>query len=115
MPSVVFRLWVLVLALLFQAGSWRSDATSSVSLADSASASRAGSTGAPGSSMGDFDAQDDTSEELSAVDDTLGSDMLPNAAPKWCTSAPSCRSYAWIDGLSPGGPPSDTPFKPPRS
>jgi hypothetical protein len=114
MPSVVFRLWVLVLALLFQAGSWRSDTSSSV-LADSASASRAGSTGAPGSSMGDFDAQDDTSEELSAVDDTFGSDMLPNAAPKWCTSAPSCRSYAWIDGLSPGGPPSDTPFKPPRS
>jgi hypothetical protein len=114
MPSVVFRLWVIVLALLFQAGSWRSDTSLSVATANSASTAPADSRGAPGS-MGDFDAQDDTSEEVSAVDDTFGSEMLPNPVPKWCSSAPSCRSYAWIDGLSPGGPPSDTPFKPPRS
>ena len=107
MPSVVFRLWVLVLALLFQAGSWRSDTTSPLSLA--------ASTESPASSPGDFDAPEDSSEETSAVDDTSGGDLLPHAVPKWCNSAPSARWYPWIDGLSPGGPPSDTPFKPPRS
>jgi hypothetical protein len=104
MPSLVFRLWVLLLACLIQVGSWRAEASSQASAA-----------GAPPPAFGDFDAAEDSSEELSAVDDSFGNDILVGGVSNWCTSPESGGYYPWIGGLPKGGPPSDTPFKPPRA
>lgn len=107
MPSLVLRLWVLLLAVLLQAGSWHSEAYSSVSAAAPPPIADDGA--------GDCDAPEDSSEELSAVDDSSGNDVVPASVPKWTSPLPAPRGYAWVDGLAPGGPPGDTPFKPPRA
>lgn len=104
MASLAFRLWVLLLALLLQAGSWRSEASSSASVHVS-----------PPPALGDFDAADDLSEELPGVDDSSGTDVVTSSVPHWCSAAPSGLWHAWADGSPPGHPPLDAPFRPPRS
>jgi hypothetical protein len=104
MASLVFRLGVLLLALLLQAGSWRAEASASASTVAS-----------PPPSMGDFDAADDLSEELPGVDDSSGTDVVAGSVPHWCSAASSGLWHARADGSPPGGPALDTPFKPPRS
>ena len=107
MPSLVLRLLVLLLAVLFQVGGWQSEAYSSASVAPAPLVADDGPRGC--------DAPEDSSEELSAVDDSFGSDVVPTSAPNWNSPLQSGRDFAWVDGLPPGGPPSDTPFKPPRA
>jgi hypothetical protein len=104
MASLVFRLWVLLLSVLLQVGSWRAEAMSSSSVAT-----------APPPALGDFDApEEDASEELlSAVDDTFDSALAGGHQPG-CHPAPSHRFQRTEEGLPAGGPPLDTPFKPPR-
>jgi hypothetical protein len=109
MPSLVLRLVVLSLALLFQAGSWSSEANSAA-----ASAFHAESAPLDDDGAGGCEAPEDGSEEP-AVDDSLGSDVVPAGVPNWCRPPARARGYAWVDGLAPGGPPADTPFKPPRA
>jgi hypothetical protein len=104
MPSLVFRLWVLVLAFLLQVGSWRAEASY-----------QASASGAQAPATGDFDVAEDSSEELSAVDDSLGTDILLGSVSDWFTPPASSPWFPWVDGLPKGGPPSDTPFKPPRA
>lgn len=127
MPGLVLRLWVLLLAVLFQAGGWSSGADSSASSAlarlDAAPlrsggdhASNKGSdTSAKNTGAGDCDAPEDSSEELSAVDDSFGNELVSASVPNWCTPPASARGDAWVYGLAPGGPPGDAPFKPPRA
>jgi hypothetical protein len=105
MPSLVFRLWVLLLAVLVQVGSWHAEASSQASMVSAALPA-----------MGDFDAPEDcsSSEELSATDDSFSGDVLLNAVSKWHAPAQSGRWRPSVAALPPGGPPSDTPFKPPR-
>jgi hypothetical protein len=105
MASLVFRLCVLVLAVLLQVGSWRAEAASNTGVA-----------AAPPPALGDFDApEEDASEELlSAVDDTVDS-MLAGGYQPGCHPAPSHRFQRTEEGLPAGGPPLDTPFKPPRA
>jgi len=107
MPSLVLRLWVLAIAVLLQVGGWHTEAYSSASAG--ATVPLVADDGAGG-----CEAPEDSTEELSAVDDTSGSDVLASSAPKWTTPLPNPHGYAWVDGLAPGGPPGDTPFKPPR-
>jgi hypothetical protein len=104
MASLVFRLGVLLLALLLQAGSWRAEAPASASAVES-----------PLPNMGDFDAADDLSEELPGVDDSSGTDVVTSSVPHWCSAASGGLWYAWADGSPPGGPALDAPFRPPRS
>lgn len=104
MANLAFRLGVLLLALLLQAGSWRAEASPCASAVAS-----------PPTSMGDFDAADDLSEDLPGVDDSSGTDIVAAAVPHWCSPPSSGPWHAWADGLPPGGPPLDAPFKPPRS
>jgi hypothetical protein len=104
MPSLVFRLWVLLLAVLIQVGSWGAEASS-----------QAGAASAPAPASGDFDAAEESSEELSSVDDTSGSDLLVGNVSNWCTPPESSVWHPWVGGLPKGGPPSDTLFKPPRA
>jgi hypothetical protein len=104
MASLVFRLGVLLLALLLQAGSWRAEASASASTVAS-----------PPPSMGDFDAAADLSEELPGVDDSSGTDVVTGSVSHWCSAASSGLWHARADGSPPGGPALDTPFKPPRS
>lgn len=106
MPGLVFRLWVLLLAVLLQVGSLGSGVTSYTSASS-----------APPPVLGDFDTheEEDGSEELSAVDDNVGNDVLLSGSSCSCSPAPSCRCRLWSEGLLSGGPPSDTPDKPPRS
>jgi hypothetical protein len=105
MASLVFRLGVLLLALLLQAGSWRAEASASADIV-----------AAEPISMGDFDAADDVSEEeLAGVDDSSGADVVTSSVPHWCSAASSGLWQAWADGSPPGGPALDAPFKPPRS
>jgi len=104
MPSLVFRLWVMLLAVLLQVGSWRAEAAYQAGAAD---------TRQPAPQ--DFDLAEDCSEELSAVDDSFGSDVLLGGVSNWCTPADSGAWVPWVGGLPKGGPPSDTPFKPPRA
>jgi len=108
MPSLVLRLWVILLAVLFQASSWSTEAYSSASAA--VAPPLVADDGAR-----DCEAPEDGSEELSAVDDSSGSDVVPAGVPNWCNPPVGARGYAWVDGLAPGGPPADTPFKPPRA
>jgi len=107
MPSLVLRLMVLLLAVLFQASSWQAEAYPSVGL---------GVTAPLVADEGDrdCDAPEDCSEELSAVDDSSGSDVVTSSVPNWSSPLASAGGYAWVDGLPPGGPPTETPFKPPR-
>jgi hypothetical protein len=114
MPSLVFRLWVLLLTVLLQVGSWRAEA----SLHTSSMAVASGETGPRGPShrdVGDVDAAEDSSEELSAVDDSLGADVVIGSVPGWVSAAESARWRPSVSGLPPGGPPLETPFKPPRA
>jgi hypothetical protein len=104
MSSLVFRLWVLLLAVLIQVGSWRAEASNQV-----------GASSAPPPAAGDFDAAGDSSEELSAVDDSPGSDLLVENVSNWCTAPESSVWHPWVGDLPTGGPPTDTPFKPPRA
>ena len=107
MPSLVFRLWVLLLTVLLQVGSWRSEAslhTGSLAMSPQDSSQR---------SVGDFDAAEDSSEELS-VDDSMGTDVVIGGVPDWVNAAESTRWRPSVSGLPPGGPPRETPFKPPR-
>jgi hypothetical protein len=64
--------------------------------------------------VGDFDAAEDSSEELSAVDDSLGADVIFGNVSNWVSAADSARWRPCVSGLPPGGPPLETPFKPPR-
>jgi hypothetical protein len=107
MNGPVFRIWVLLLALLVQAGGFRSEASSR----DSGSClSRAVMPAPP-----DFDiSEQDDSQELSAADDALGGHALLNAAPEWCRHARGSTALPVTDELPPGRSPSDAPFKPPR-
>lgn len=104
MPSLVFRLWVLLLAFLIQVGSWRAEASH-----------QAGASGAPPPITGDFDAAEDSSEEMSAVDDSFGNELLLGSVSNGFKAPDSSPWFPLIDGLPKGGPPSDTPFKPPRA
>lgn len=118
MPSLVLRLVVLLLAVLFQAASWSSGAYSSAAtFSEATGMARPQSAPLDGGDdgAGSCEAPEDSSEEPSAVDDSLGSDVVPNGVPNGCSPPPSARGYAWVDGLAPGGPPADTPFKPPRA
>lgn len=105
MASLVFRICVLVLAVLLQVGSWRAEAASNNSVA-----------AAPPPALGDFDApEEDASEELlSPVDDTFDG-MLAGSYHPGCHPAPGHRFQRTEEGLPAGGPPLDTPFKPPRA
>ncbi|HWO08908.1 MAG TPA: hypothetical protein VNN80_05490 [Polyangiaceae bacterium] len=104
MASLVFRLGVLLLSVLLQVGSWHAEASSSSSAA-----------APPPPMLGEFDlAEDDSSEELTAADDTLES-MLVGAYHHGCYPAPSRRFRRVEEGLPAGGPPLDAPFKPPRA
>ncbi|HTV18320.1 MAG TPA: hypothetical protein VMG12_06605 [Polyangiaceae bacterium] len=113
MPSLVLRVWVLFLAVLFQASSWYTDAYSSVGGVNE----RWGATAPLVADDGerDCDAPEDSSQELSAVDDAFGSDVVPANVSDWSTPLASAGGYAWVDGLPPGGHPAETPFKPPRA
>lgn len=113
MPSLVLRVLLLFLAVSFQATSWYSDAYSSVGGGSERQAVTAPVVADDGER--DCEAPEDCSEDLSAVDDSFGSDVVPASAPNWSTSSPSAGGYAWVDGLPPGGPPTETPFKPPRA
>src|SRR4051794_4937139 len=104
MPRLVFRLWVLALALLLQMASWRAEASARVSAFSE-----------PPPARGAFDAPEEMSEELSAVDDTFGTDVLLSGVPNWSSTLESSRWYPWVEGLPKGGPPSDAPYKPPRA
>lgn len=132
MPGLVLRVLVLLLAVLFQAGGWSSGACSSASSAtdreksarlepaslaadNDAGDNRVKNRGAANGGAGGWDALEDSSEELSAVDDSSGGDVLPASVPNWCSPLGGGRGYAWVRGLAPGGPPADTPFKPPRA
>ena len=108
MPSLVFRLWVLLLTVLLQVGSWRAEASLH---ADSAATQQDPS---HQRSVGDFDAAEDSSEELSAVDDSMGADVVIGGVSNWVSAAHSARWRPCVSGLPPGGPPLETPFKPPR-
>lgn len=104
MSGVAFRLWVLLLAVLLQLGGWRSEV-----------ASPAWEAGSPPPALGDREASEDLSGEVTAVDDSAGNDVLLGGLAKWLR--PPCAS-CWqrgSEGLPPGGPPSDAPFKPPRA
>lgn len=105
MASLVFRICVLVLAVLLQVGSWRAAAVSNASV-----------TAAPPPVLEDFDTpEEDASEELlSAVDDTVDG-MLAGGYHPGCHPGPSHRFQRTAEGLPAGGPPLDTPFKPPRA
>jgi hypothetical protein len=104
MGSLVFRLGVLVLAVLLQVASWRAEACSGTSAAT-----------APPPVLGELDApEEDASEELTAADDALDG-MLVGAYHPGCGPAPSHRFRQTELGLPSGGPPLDAPFKPPRA
>ena len=105
MASLVFRICVLVLTVLLQVGSWRAEAVSSTSVAS-----------VPPPALGEFDApEEDAPEELlSAVDDAIDG-MLAGSYHPGCHPAPSHRFQRTEEGLPAGGPPLDTPFKPPRA
>jgi hypothetical protein len=105
MASLVFRICVLVLTVLLQVGSWRAEAVSSTSVAS-----------VPPPALGEFDApEEDAPEELlSAVDDAIDG-MLAGSYHPGCHPAPSHRFQRTEVGLPAGGPPLDTPFKPPRA
>jgi hypothetical protein len=110
MPSLVLRLVVLWLAFVFQAGSWRSAEGSPACSGGARAAAAPFDDGAKG-----CDAPED-SEELFASDDSFGSDGVPaGAAMNWGSPAPSGHGYAWVDGLAPGRPPGEAPFRPPRA
>jgi hypothetical protein len=111
MPSQVLRLVVLLLVFVLQAGSWRSGEGSSAC----SGGARAGAVPPDDDGARGCDDAEDSSEELSALDDSLGSDGVPAAIPNWRSPAPSARGYAWADGLAPGRPAGDAPFKPPRA
>jgi hypothetical protein len=104
MPSLVFRLWVLVLAFLLQVGSWHVEASY-----------QAGVSGGHAPATGDFDVAEDSTEELSAVDDTQGNDILLGGVSNWFTPPEGSPWFPRVVELPKGGPPSDTPFKPPRA
>lgn len=104
MPSPVFRLWVLVLAVLLQVGSWHTQATSTPN-----------SVAVPLPALGDFDTPEDSSEELSAVDDAGGTEVVAASVPNWGMPPSSSRWNSWAAGLAPGIRPVDEPFKPPRA
>lgn len=124
---------VLTLAVWLQASSWSSGAHSSAhsalfhaglgsSALDRAEPARgepaplrSGANGADGEGAGDCDAPEDSSGELSAMDDSFGSDVMAASVPNWFSLPPNAGGYAWVDGLAPGGPPADAPFKPPRA
>ena len=96
-------LWVLLLTVLLQVGSWRAEASSNVSV-----------TAAPLLALGEFDAPDeDSSEEPSAVDDAFDGMLAPYHP--GCCPAPSHRFQRTELGLPAGSPPLDVPFKPPRA
>ena len=50
-----------------------------------------------------------------AVDDTLGSDILLGSVSNWFAPPDNSPWFPWVAELPKGGPPSDTPFKPPRA
>lgn len=104
MPSLVLRLWVIMLAVLFQVGSWQPPAPS-----------MSFSAAVPLPEVGDFDAPEESSEEPSAVDDTGGADVAATGAANWGIPAAGGGWHPWAAGLAPGFPPTDTPFKPPRA
>jgi hypothetical protein len=128
MPGLVLRLWVLSLAIWFQASSWSSEACSSarivlrlVQCGDESKGARDDSReGHPRDSdpreraASDRDVPEDRTEELAGADDSPGNDVVPADIPDWCSPPASSCAYAWIDGLAPGGPPVDAPFKPPE-
>jgi hypothetical protein len=142
MSALVLRLWVLLLAILFQASHWNAAArfwaSTAVGLAQGGTGSDSGRDDVRGSdlqssdvrsseprgseprgsdsrdrSAGDRDMPEDGTKELSAVDD-VACDGVPAEFPDCCNPPPGDCSYAWVDGLSPGGAPADVPFKPPR-
>jgi hypothetical protein len=134
MPALVLRLWVLLLAILFQASNCNAAAAvwadAAVWLAHGGAESDGGRDDFRGGhprrsdtrgsdtrdrSGGDRDMPEDGTKELSAVDDMSGNDGVPADFPDCCNPPPCDCSYAWVDGLSPGGAPAEAPFKPPRA
>jgi hypothetical protein len=120
MASLVFRLWVLLLTVLLQVGSWRAGAPSSTSRSTTSIAA-ATPTAFEDFGMPAQDApeqgtteQEDGSDELSAVDDMFDG-MLAGSYHPGCAPAPSTRFQRTDVGLPTGGPPNDAPFKPPRA
>jgi hypothetical protein len=120
MSGLVLRIWVLTLAILFQASNWSSETCSSAKAAvplvqggsESNDARDGDSRDRPGR---DRDAPEDGKKELSTLDDSSGDDVVPADIPNWCNPPVSDCGYAWMVGLAPGGPPADAPFKPPRA
>jgi hypothetical protein len=124
MSALVLRLWVLLLAILFQVSNWNAAAqfwaNAAVWLARGAAETDGGRDESRGSDSRDRPARDwempeDGTKELTAVDDVAGNDGVPAEFPSCCNPAPCDCGYAWADGLSPGGAPPDVPFKPPRA
>lgn len=124
MPGLVIRLWVLFLANVIQASSWSSEACFSakipvllVQCGAESNVARADDRDGDSRerSEGDRDVPEDRTEELAAVDDWSGNDVLAADAPSWGNPPASDAGYAWMEGLAPGRPPTDAPFKPPRA
>ena len=105
MPRWSFHLWVLLVAVLLQIGRGQA----SVEDAQVADLGHA-----PMATSGEADAQDETSEGSSFVDEAFEAGM-------WSSSDLDLRAQYLVGqlrragGLSRGRPASDTPFKPPRA
>jgi hypothetical protein len=105
MSGPVFRICVLLLALLIQAGGFRSEA-----------ASRSTPGWVTVRAVHDFDiCEADGSEEPSAADEAPEMGVPPNAAIARSRVSSENPSWPVSDGLPPGRSPSGAPFKPPRA
>jgi hypothetical protein len=112
MKGPVFRISVLLLALLLQLGGFRSEPSTRDAV--SAPAVSAAQVQLPGPSDVETE-EEDSSEELPGADDAPGADLLSNMASAW--RARLCSSAEWpaAGGLAPSRAPSAMLFKPPRA
>jgi hypothetical protein len=110
MNGPVFRICVLLLTLLMQAGGFRSEASSP------SPSCRVSVGGVTVPAVQDFDISEaNGSEELSPADEAPGVDVRKSAALDWSRLISGCTAWPVSDELPPGRSPSGAPFKPPRA
>ena len=126
MSSLVLQLWVLSLAILFQASNSSGAAFYAASFRVPLVQRGAESNGAVEATRradcrdGDCrggsasDRPEDGTKELSAVDDSSGNDFVPPGLPDWCKPPVGDFGYASVEGLGPLVHPAAAPFKPPE-